>query len=361
MRLSSTRPKTPLTDRQRGVLGFLFGLIVMSVAVQVFVVNRFDFDNMARGTRLLLSGVNPWASATRIDHFYNPPFAALFLWPMLFVTPRVYLAVGGALLFAFSFYHRAWVSLAWFATNSVLFLVAAGGIDMFVVGAGLLLLLAGDRSFDHWPGLAARVLAYGLLLLKPQGTIFIIGLYLLLRRDWKGLLACLVLYGLPFLTLYPAWLSALIYNPPGAQTEATHTLWAKFGPWVAIPVALAVLVARRWRYWQLGGALAGILAPYGMPAVPIYLVLSGVAAWKAIPIVILWSACLAALTWVSPPPGVDYYEFISPRMAIYHLSMLGLALSLACLSPRRETEEAIAVGDWLARVGRRARSSAAAD
>jgi hypothetical protein len=62
---------------------------------------------------------------------------------------------------------------------------------------------------------------------------------------------------------------------------------------------------------------------------------------------VIWSACLAALTWVAPPPGVDFYSFISPRMAIYHLSMLGLALVLACLSPRDERSDTIAAMDWL--------------
>ena len=230
----------------------------MLVAVRIFVVNSFDFENMQRGIRLILSGVNPWIPETRIAHFYNPPFAVLFLWPMLFATPQLYLVIGGALLFAFVFYHEAWVALAWFATNTVLWLMAAGGIDMFVIGAGLLLLLAGDTSYEKWQGLVWRVLAYGLLMVKPQGSIFIVAFYILTRRDWKGLLISAIVYGMLFLPLYPDWLYVLLHDPPLAQTEATHTLWAKFGPLVASVIALAALLARRWKYWQLGGALAEI-------------------------------------------------------------------------------------------------------
>ncbi len=107
-------------------MGFILGLLIMSVAVQVFLVNSFDFENMQRGTHLILQGVNPWAEDTRIQDFYNPPFSVLFLWPMLFTSSQFYHVIGGALLFAFVFYHKAWVGLAWFATNSMLWLLAAG-------------------------------------------------------------------------------------------------------------------------------------------------------------------------------------------------------------------------------------------
>jgi hypothetical protein len=266
---------------------------------------------------------------------------------MLFTTPKVYLVLGGALLFAFVFYHRAWVALAWFGTNTLLWLLAAGGIDMFVIGGGLLLLLAGDRQYATRRGLVLRVLAFGLLMVKPQGTLFIVALYILKRRDWKGLLVCIIVYGLAFLPWYPAWLNVILQNAPLAQTEATHTLWAQYGPYFAGFIAALVVLSRRWRYWQLGGALAGILAPYGMPGLPIFLTLTAVETLAAIPIVVIWSGSLAVLTWVTPPPGVDYYAFLSPRMAIYHLSMLGLALVLACLSPGREGSDTIAVRDWL--------------
>jgi hypothetical protein len=147
----------------------------MLLAVRIFVVNHYDFDNIQRGIRLILQGVNPWATATRIPDFYNPPFAVLFLWPMLFATPKFYLVLGAGALFAFVFYQRAWVALAWFATNTALWLIAAGGIDMFVIGGGLLLLLAGDKSSQKWLGLVWRVLAYGLLMVKPQGGFIRLG------------------------------------------------------------------------------------------------------------------------------------------------------------------------------------------
>jgi hypothetical protein len=320
--MPSHLPKIPLTDASRALLGFGLGC-------------------------LILSGLNPWAAATRIPDFYNPPYAVLFMWPMVFLTAKTYLVVGGGLLFAFVFYHRTWVALAWFAANTFLWLLAAGGIDMFVVGGGLLLLLAGDRYFEKRRGLFLRVLAYGLLMVKPQGTVFIVGLYVLMRQDWKGLLICCVVYGLAFLPLYPAWLDVILHNPPMAQTQATHTLAAHYGIWVAALIAIGVVLKRRWRYWQIGGALAGILMPYGMPGVPIFLTLTAVEPLAAIPIVVIWSACLAALTWVTPPPGVDFYTFLSPRMAIYHLSMLGLALALAILSPSAAGADTIAVADWI--------------
>ena len=61
---------------------------------------------------------------------------------MVFTTPQIYLALGGALLFALVFFKKVWVT-------------------------------------------------------KPQGTIFIVALYFLLRWDWKGLLVSLLVYGLP--------------------------------------------------------------------------------------------------------------------------------------------------------------------
>ena len=319
----------------------------MLLATHIFVVNSFDFDNMRRGIGLISQGVNPWRPETRIPDFYNPPFAILFLWPMLFATPKIYLIVGCASLFAYAFYHKAWVALAWFATNTILWLIAAGGIDMFVIGTGLLLLLAGDKSNHIWQGLFLRVWAYGLFMVKPQGGIFIVALYILSRRDWKGLIISAFIYGVMFLPLYPAWLSVLLSDPPVAQTQASHTLLAKFGPVAAGVVALAVLFSRRWKYWQLGGALAGILAPYGMPGLPIFLTLTGVSEFAAIPVVVIYSGLLARLTWVTPPAGVDHYLAINPFLAIYHLSMLGLALTLACISRNDKETDTIAPVDWI--------------
>lgn len=337
--------EVPVTGRTRAMLGFFIGLVIMIGVVQIFLVNSFDYENMQRGVRLIFSGVNPWASETRIPHFYNPPFAILFLWPMLFITPKVYAVTGGALLFAFLFYQRAWVAFAWFATNTFLWLVAAGGIDMFVIGAGILLLIAGDKSQSRWQALLWRVLAYGILMIKPQGGIFIVALYILTRRDWKGLLISALVYGAAFLPLYPDWLYVILHDPPLAQTVASHTLLAKFGVGAALIMALFIIIARRWKYWELGGALAGILMPYGMPGLPILLVLTGVHQLKAVPIVILYSALLALLTWIQNP-GINS-DYGSHLMSIYHLGMLGLALVLVCTDGRNDNENTIAVVDWV--------------
>ena len=337
----------PVTDASRAALGFGVGLLLMFVATRVFLVNSYDFNNIRHGIQLLLSGVNPWAPQTRIPDFYNPPFAVLFLWPTMIATPQAYLSIGSACLFAFIFYHRAWVALAWFATNTALWLIAAGGVDMFLIGAGLLLLIAGDKIYGTNRGLALRTLAYGLLMVKPQGGIFIVGLYVLTRLDWKGVILSSVLYGLFFLPLYPHWLDVIMHDPPLGQTEATHTLWARYGLLPAALVAFGVIISRRWQYWQLGGALAGILTPYSIVGIPSLLTLTSVKSLKAIPIVVIWSAGLAVLTWVSPPPGVDYYDYIQPLMAIFHLSIFGLALALACLSPDEQGPNTIAVNDWI--------------
>jgi hypothetical protein len=109
------------------------------------------------------------------------------------------------------------------------------------------------------------------------------------------------------------------------------------------------VLARKWHYWELGGALAGILTPYGMPGLPIFLTLSAVNSLKAIPIVVIWSAALSGLTWVTPPAGIDYYDYLQPLMAIFHLSMLGVALSLACLSVDSQGPNLIDVRGWIAR------------
>ncbi len=344
--MTSRIKNIPITDRTRSLFGFLLGLIIMFAIVRVFSVNSFDFNDLQRGFRLLLSGVNPWSVQPHIPNFYNPPFAVLFMWPMLFASPQIYLVLGGALLFAVVFYQRAWVGLAWFATNTMLWVLASGGIDLFVIGAGLMLLFIGDKKYNSKFGLICRVMGYGLLMVKPQGAIFIVALYILLRRDWKGLLVSLFVYGVLFIPLYPSWLNVLLHDPPLAQTEASHTIWGKFGPWVAGIIALLVIMARRWKYWQLGGALAGIITPYGMPGLPIFITLCSVKTLKAIPIVIIWSGCLAVLTWVTPPAGVDFYGFLSPYMAIYHLGMIGLALVLACLSPMTDESDTFSFRPW---------------
>jgi hypothetical protein len=348
-RMNLFRRQPSISDRDRAILGFLLGLALFAAAVQVFTVNSYDFENMQRGFRLLVSGVNPWSPENRIPDFYNPPFAVLFMWPMLFAAPKAYLVAGGALLFALVFYRRAWAGLAWFATNTALWIMASGGIDMFVIGAGLCLLFLADGKFESRLSLVVRVLAYGLLMVKPQGSIYIVALYILLRRDWKGLALSVLVYGVFFLPLYPSWLDVLLHNPPLAQTEASHTLWAKFGLWAAGAVAVLIILARRWKYWELGGALAGILTPYGMPGLPIFITLTGVKTLKAIPIVVIWSGCLAVLTWVTPPPGIELYDYISPFMAIYHLSMLGLALVLACLSPTDDDDNTVDFKAWFGR------------
>jgi len=48
----------PVTDRSRALFGFGVGFFIMLVAVQIFIVNSFDFENMQNGVRLILSGVN---------------------------------------------------------------------------------------------------------------------------------------------------------------------------------------------------------------------------------------------------------------------------------------------------------------
>jgi len=162
-------------------------------------------------------------------------------------------------------------------------------------------------------------------------------------------LISILVYGLPFMTLYPDWLQVMLTDPPRAQTVANHSIMGQFGLLAAAVISLLVLVARRWEYWQLGGAFAGILTPYGMPGLPIFLTLTAVRKLAAIPIVIIFSGYLAALTWITPPTGVDYYAFLNPRMAVYHLSMLGLALALACISETGPGEGEISVRDWALR------------
>lgn len=239
------------------------------------------------------------------------------------------------------------MAFSWFATNTFLWIVAAGGIDMFVIGAGLLLLIFGDRSRTKWQAILFRVLAYGILLVKPQGGLFIVALYILMRRDWIGSLISVLVYGVFFWRLYPDWLFVLLNDPPLAQTIASHTVFAKFGMGIAFIVALFVFVARKWKYWELGGALAGILMPYGMPGLPILLTLTGVRRLIAIPIVILYSGLLAILTWTPPQFTVMDREFSSHLMSIYHIGMLVLALILSCTCGSDENEDTIAIVEWL--------------
>lgn len=218
-------------------------------------------------------------------------------------------------------------------------------------GAGLLLLFFGDKYYNRNWSVLLRVLAFGFLMLKPQGGFFIVSLFVLSRRDWKAPLISALIYGLPFIMLYPSWIQTSLAISPITEVSVPHSIWGVFGPVMAIVVAALIIIARRWDYWQLGGALAAILVPYGLPAVPIFLTLSAVRSLKAIPIVIIFSACLAAMTWLQvPPPEIsDFNAYLKPFLAIYNLSMLGLVLALACVSETNYADgmRVIAVGKKL--------------
>ncbi len=336
-----------LSNRTRSVFGFCLGILIMLAVVQVFLVNSFDFENMQRGIQYLISGNNPWAEEINLAHFYNPPFSVLFLWPILFTSAKFYIVIGGALLIAFIFYHRAWVALSWFATNTFLWVVAAGGIDMFVIGSGLLLLLSSDNVKNNWLKIVLRVCAYGFLLVKPQGGLFIVLLFVLLRKDWVGPSFSILIYGLPFLSLYPDWIRTILSNPPLAQTVASHTIAAKFGLVTGVLIAVLMLAARRWRYWQLGGVLAASLMPYGMPGIPLFLALTAVKSLRAIPTIIVYSSLLASITWINLPPGLDNSDYGSLLMAIYHLGMIGLGFVLAIFSKHCLSEDSIDIPELL--------------
>jgi membrane protein implicated in regulation of membrane protease activity len=347
----------PVSSGARALLGFLSGLTFMTAAVSIFFTSTFDFEAILSGVRAILVGVNPWSPAVNLHDYYNPPHTVLFLWPMLFITPKILLTIGGALLMATAFYQKTWVGLAWFGTNILLYLIAAGNIDMLIIGGGLLLLFAADARREKRGGLLLRVIAYGLLMIKPQAGIFIVGLYVLLRHDWKGALIAVVVYGLLFAPLWPEWVRHLMADPPRSQSEASQSLLGKFGPVFAAVVAVGVVLARRWKYWQLGGLLGGILALYAMPGIPIFLALCAVRARVAIPIVILFSAGLASMALAPPAyPIPNIYDFINPMISLYHLSMFGLALALAIVSPEPCADhDTIAVGDFVWRQVRRLR------
>lgn len=319
-------------------MGFVIGLVFMVVAVKVFFVSHFDYDNIRRGTIALWSGINPWAEATRLKDFYNPPHSMLFLWLLIFLNQKAILVLGGACLFAFAFYRQAWVALTLFLTNVFLILVAAASIDMLVMGAGLLALVFSDRVQSRKAvSLTLRTLGYGLLLVKPQGGLFIVMLFVLLRRDWLGVLASMVVFGLPFLWLYPDWIGVLLTNPPGSQAATPFSITGGYGLLPAVIVAVLVFFSRRWKYWQLGGVLAGILSPYGMVGIPVFLALGAVRNLKAIPALALFSGFLAVRTWDAPE---------SPLLGVYNLVLLGLALLLASLSesePRDRDTVAISI------------------
>jgi len=318
------RASRPVTGKARLVFGFLFGLVIMIVVTRVFSVNSFDHAMIRRGVYALLTGVNPFAPETRSLGFYNPPFSILFLWPLLLIPPSGILAMGGASLLALVFYRRSWTAVAWFGTHTFLWVLAAGSVDMYVMGVGLALLVLSDKFSRKPLRVLVRIVAYGFLMTKPQGGAFVVIIYVLLRRDWLGVAFCLVVYGLLFAPLYPGWIDMARAAPPIGQIAAPHSLGARFSPLLTIPIAIWVIFSRRWTYWQLGGALSGILSPYGMPGIPIFLVLTAVDRPSAVPAVLVYSGCLAVLTWVAPQ---------SPLMGVYHLGVLGLALILACLSP----------------------------
>lgn len=316
----------------RWVSGLGLGLIIMIVVVRVFFVSTYDFDIISGGVRVLLTGQDPWQGETAQPGFYNPPFSMFHLWIMMLTDSRGLIVIGGALILAWVFYHRAWVALAWFGTHAFWWVVSAGSISMYVMGCGLILLAWSDRVPKGVWQTAMRVVAYGFLLVKPQGGMFIVALYILMRRDWLGAAVSAVVYGLAFAPLYPGWVTVLFIDPPISQTLAPHSLGARFSLALTVPVAVLVVFSRRWTYWQLGAALAAILSPYGLPGVLTFLILSAVRRKAAIPGVLVFSGCLAVMTWVAPQ---------SPWMGVYHLGMLGLVLILACL----ESDDDLAASD----------------
>lgn len=319
---------------RRVFLGFVVGFAFMGTATRVFIVNSFDYANMLRGIQALFHGVNPWDAGTRVLNFYNPPFALFFLWPMLWVRPQVLLILGGGLLSGYAFYRRAWVALGWFVSAEMLWLIAAGGIDMYVVGMGLWALALGDRASAKWLRTSFYVVGYGFLLVKPQGGVFIVLLHIWLRRNWGAILWSVGLYGILFAGFYPQWLRVLITDPPPGHRTETHAFAAQFGIGAALVLALMVLWARPWAYWSLGGALSAILSPYGMPGVPLFLILTSVRTKKALLMFVLFSSALTLLTWNTPPPDIrDYYAYVGKFLRIYHLGMQAYALSLAVLEP----------------------------
>lgn len=346
------RQSSPPTDSQRALFGFLLGLAIMSVLVRFTTINSYDFGVIQRGIRMLVAFDNPWEPLSDWTEYYNPPHSVLFLWPLLFVTPSVLQVLGGALLLAIIFYKKVWVALAWFLTNSVLWVIGTGNVDMVMMGGGVLLLFAGDKLYRTKRGLGLRTLGYGFLMIKPQGGAFIAGLYFLLRRDWKGLALSVFIYGICFFPLNSSWLAAMAQSPVITTGTVSHSIWAGFGPAAAIVVAGLVAVSRRWKYWQLGGALAAILAPYGMPAVPFFFMLTAVPSLAAVPVVIIFSAGLVALTWfVAPPPGVtDAHMFYKTYLDIYNLGIIGFGLALACLArPGARSDEDITVNEFVGR------------
>ncbi len=314
----------------------VFGVALMGTATQVMIVNDFDYNNMRRGILALWQGVNPWAPETRLPHFYNPPFAMIFLAPLVWLRPPAMLTWGAALLAGYAFYRRAWVALGWFGTATLLWLIAAGGVDMYLMGMGLWLLALGDRlpSTSRWRTVL-YTLAYGYLLVKPQGGLFIVLLHAWLRRDVRALLASFVLYFVLFLPYYPDWLHVLRADPPPGQNTEHHSLAGHFGLGLALLLAVLVACSRPWTYWSLGGALAGMVSPYGMPGVPIFLTLTGARSRRALIALLLYGAGLAWLTWPRTiPPDIErYYDYTGPFMRIFHLGMLGYALTLAVLKP----------------------------
>lgn len=326
----------------RGMLGFGIGLAIMMVVAHVLVVNRYDYDNIRRGTEALWAGQNPWASVTRVENFYNPPFSMLFLWPLFWLSPRMLIAVGGALITAVIFYRGQWLALAWFLTNMFLWLVAAGQIDMYVMGGGLLLLFISDDISSRKLQVVLRLLAYGFLLIKPQGGLFVVLLHFFWQRDWVSGFLSAILYGLVFAPLYPDWLKVLLHVPPPATAHIT--ILGKFGWEIAIAIALAVLFSKPWTYWGLGGALAGILPSYGMVGIPVLLLLLDTINRRVAVILVVFSACLALATWrVSIPVGAEYYDYIGQFMDLYHLVMLGLTLALVIVSPSNNANKRDAV------------------
>ncbi len=320
---------------RRVLLGIVFGFAFMATATKIFIVNEYDYRNIVRGVTALLQGINPWKAETRIYNFYNPPFSIFFLWPMLWLHPRYLLILGGTLLAGYAFYRGAWVALGWFVSAEMLWLIAAGNIDTYIMGAGLWSLAIGDNLKNQKIRILLYSIGYGFLLIKPQGGIFIVLFHVWLRRNWLAVLLSIFLYVVPFAHLYPDWIKILIIDPPPGQRSEPHTFAGQFGLPFAIILSLIILCSRDWDYWSLGGALAALLPPYGMPAVPIFLILTAANTMKALLMFIFFASGLALLTWNTPPPEIkDYYAYVGKFLRIHHLGLQAYALTLAILAPK---------------------------
>lgn len=181
-----------------------WGLIGM-VALLFILAPQFDYNDWERNTDGLSKGANLYAEN---ENAVYPPWGLILLWPYYFLTSAG-ARVASTLTVGWLAARQKW-SVAQFLTIVLspfyLWTMTLTNIDILALLLPIILWEAAGGK--HWQTLG-RSAALALLLIKPQGALFVIAFWLWRhRREWRGLV---IPFGVMALLVVPI---SLIGSPP---------------------------------------------------------------------------------------------------------------------------------------------------